>query len=348
MSSDDPLRYRQSRVRSFTECARRTILSAEGATGGVGSSADLGSALHAVVARILATLRQTGETQAPTQEAVEIMYEVMAEGPWVLDLEDQDWLRQMTLAFCDYTFVPQNILAIERRLAVDITCPDGKVRTFTGTPDAVIREGNGIMIPDWKSSLAIPRTPRDIQEGETIRGWEYLSDGGHFQGRSYGFLALSEWPGARQATTREINLRWNGAPREATMGRSEMEHVSRQLGLLMQQLDEALEGGEGHELAQPRPHPRQCATRCPVSRSCPIPREQRGLGTLTEMSDATTEAQRWLVIRALDKQMREALKAKHEATKKYIPVVDNLYLGWHAKSGGGREFAIKERTAPAA
>ena len=342
------LRYRQSRVRSYTECPRRTILSAEGATGEVGSSADLGSALHATVARILVTLRQTGEAQIPTQEAVEIMYEVLAEGPWVLDLEDHDWLRQMTLAFCNYVWIPQNILAVERRLRVDITCPDGKVRTFTGTPDAVIREGDGIVVPDFKSGLAIPRTPRDAQEGEVIRGWEYLSDGGHFQGRSYAFLCLSEWPGARQATTREMNLRWNGPPREATTGRSEMEHISRQLGLLMQQLDEALEGGEGHELAKPRPHPKQCNTRCPVARSCPIPQEQRGLGALTDMADATSEAQRWVVIRALDKQMRESLKAKHVAERKYIPVVDNLYLGWHAKSGGGREFAIKERTATAA
>jgi hypothetical protein len=81
-----------------------------------------------------------------------------------------------------------------------------------------------------------------------------------------------------------------------------------------------------------------------VARSCPIPQEQRGVGVLTEMSDATAEANRWLVIRALDKQMRVALKAKHEATKRYIPVVDDLVLGWHAKPSGGREFAIKERT----
>jgi hypothetical protein len=339
------LRYRQSRLRSFTECARRTVLQADGATGAVGASADLGSATHAVVAEILNTLKVTGQTQPPTQEAVEIMYEVLAKGTWVLDMEDHDWLRQMVLSFCKYSWVAQNILAVERRLSVDITCPDGKVRTFTGTPDAVIREGRGIIIPDFKSGLAIPRTPREApDEGQPIRGWEFLSDGGHFQGRSYGFLCLSEWPGALDATTREMNLRWNGPPREATMGRSEMEHVSRQLGLLMQQLDEALEGGEGHPLAAPRPHPKQCNTRCPVARSCPIPQEQRGLGALTEMSDATAEANRWLVIRALDKQMREALKAKHEATKKYIPVVDNLVLGWHAKPSGGREFAIKERT----
>ncbi len=341
----DPLRYRQSTIRSFTECARRTILSADGPTGLVGSSADLGSALHAVVANLLLTLRATGETQPPTQEAVEVMYETLAAGPWVLGLEDLDDLRQQVLSFCRYEWVPQNIMAVEERLSADITCPDGVVRRFTGTPDAVIREGDGIVIPDFKSGMENPRSPRESPaEGQPIRGWEYLSDGGYFQGRSYSYLGLTNWPGAQQSTTRQIGLRWNGPPREAVVGRAELEHIGRQLGLLMMQLDQAIEGGEGHDLAAPRPHPRQCNNRCPVARSCPIPQEQRGVGALTTMEDATAEANRFVVIDALRKNMLKALKAKHEAEKKYIPVVDGLVMGWHLKSGGGREFTIKERT----
>lgn len=347
--SDPALRFRQSTLRSYTECARRTVLAAEGPTGLVGSSADLGSALHAVCARILQTLKVTGETQTPTQEAVEIMYEVLADGPWVLGLEDHDLLRQMTLSFCRYEWVPQNIMAVEERLWADITCPDGVVRRFTGTPDAVIREGDGIVVPDFKGGMENPRSPRETPaEGQPIRGWEYLADGGYFQGRSYSFLALTNWPGAQQSTTRQIGLRWNGPPREATVGRAELEHIGRQLGLLMMQLERALEEGEGSELAAPRPHPRQCNTRCPVARSCPIPQEQRGVGALTTMEDATAEAQRFVVVDALRKNMLKSLKAKHEAVGLYIPVVDNLVLGWQPKSGGGREFTIKERTATAA
>lgn len=343
---ESPLRYRQSTLRSFTECARRTILSADGATGNVGAAGDLGSATHAVCARIWQTLKATGETQPPTQEAVEIMYEVLADGPWMLGLEDHDYLRQFVLSFCRYEWVPQNIMKVEARLSVPITCPDGKVRTFTGTPDAVIRENEGIVLPDLKTSLAVPRTPREAPpEGQPIRGWEYLSDGGYFQGRSYAFLALSEWPGAMWAKPRELNLRWNGPPREAVVDRGDMEHIARQLGLLMQQLDKAIEGGEGHELAQPRPHPKQCNTRCPVARSCPIPQEQRGPGVLTTMADATAEANRFVVVDALRKNMLKSLKAKHEAERAYIPVVDSLVMGWHEKSSGGREFTIRERPA---
>jgi PD-(D/E)XK nuclease superfamily protein len=332
------LRYRQSTLKAFTECPRRTVLDMGATTGLVGAAADLGSALHAVVARVLETLQMTGEAQIPTQEAVEIMYEVMAEGPWVLGLENQDWLRQMVLSFCRYEWVPQNILAVERRLSVDIVCPDGKTRTFTGTPDAVIREGQGIALPDFKSGLAVPRTPREPPpEGQPIKGWEYLSDGGYFQGRCYGFLGLSEWPAARWATPREINLRWNGPPREAAVGREDMEHIARQLGLLMMQLDGALDGRA--ELREPRPG-KQCANRCPVARSCPIPAEQRGLGALETDEDATAEANRWVTIRALDKQMREALKARHEMTETMIPTNDGL-LGWHEKPNGGRSFEIR-------
>jgi hypothetical protein len=343
---DPALRYRQSTLRSYSECPRRTVLSADGPTGLVGASADLGSALHAVCAAILNLLREGGEVQIPEQEGVEVMYSVLAAGPWVLGLEDQDWLRQMTVGFCqNYQWEPQHILKVEERLYADITCPDGKVRTFSGTPDALIREGRGIALPDFKSSLGVPRTPREEPpEGEPIRGWEYLSDGGYFQGRTYGFLALTAYPGAAFALPRELNLRWNTRPREARVERTDMEHIARQLGVLMMQWDNALSEGEGSDLAQPRPHPKQCNTRCPVARSCPIPKEQRGLGALETMEDATAEANRFVVVDALRKNMLKSLKAKHEAEKKYIPVVDGLVMGWHLKSGGGREFTLKERT----
>lgn len=335
----DYLRYRQSRLKAYTECPRRTVLDA----GFGGTPADLGSAVHAVAARILETLKETGEFQIPTQEAIEIMYEVMAEGPWVLDLEDQDWLRQMTLSFTEFSWNPAHILKVETRLYADIVCPDGKTRTFTGTPDAVIADPpRGVVIPDFKSGLAIPRTPREMPtEGEPIVGWEYLSEGGHFQGRGYGVLAMRNWPRAQYATTREQNLRWGGPPREATITRDELEHAERQLGLLMMQLDKALEEGEGSKLAYPRPGP-QCTTRCPVARSCPIPQEQRGLGALATLEDAKAEAERLQVISALRDQMTKALKAHHEATGEFIEVGSGELLGWHVSDSGKRRFELRK------
>jgi PD-(D/E)XK nuclease superfamily len=336
-------RYRQSRIRSFTECPRRCVLDTEWTAGLVGESAALGSALHAVVAEILRTLKAKDEPQMPTQEAVEVMYEVIAAGTWVLSPESLDWLLQMVLKFCEYEIQPSRILAIEELLTADICCPDGEVRTLSGTPDLLVADPGrppGIAIEDWKSSLGVPRSPRVAPpEGEPIVGEVYLHEGGHTQLRIYGYLALKRYPRAQYVTLRQRNLRWGGPPREASITRDDLEHIERQIGLLMMQLDEALREGEGHELAAPRPGP-WCASRCAVARSCPVPREMRGLGVLETPADAAAEAERWTMIRALDKQMRAALKVWVESTDTPVPVGDEL-LTWHDKPNGGREFCLK-------
>src|SRR3954463_5942427 len=80
--------FRQSLLSSFEQCPRRAMhgmaIDDDITVGNVGSSADLGSAFHAVAAEILRTLHRQGEEQIPTQEAVEILYEVLRAGPWVL------------------------------------------------------------------------------------------------------------------------------------------------------------------------------------------------------------------------------------------------------------------------
>lgn len=331
------LRYRQSRLRSFIECPRRTVHETGGVRGTVGASADLGSAFHATAAEILKTLWRAGEPTMATEEAVVIMREVLDEGPWVLDAPDDRWLRQMVCSFVAEPWNPARFLAIEDRLSFGLPCPDGEVRLLTGTPDLVIADPpRGLVIVDHKTGMGRPRDPREAPpEGEPIRGEEYMSAGAGFQLYVYGLLAFKQWPRAQTVTLREKNWRWGGPPREATMGREALEHVEPYVARVMMQLDGALTAGE----AEPRPGP-HCTTRCPVTRSCPVPSEQRGLGVLTDLSEATSEAERWVTIRALDKQMREALKAHHEATGTYIPVGDKQ-LGWHADPRGGRKFEMR-------
>jgi hypothetical protein len=310
--------------------------------GFVGSSADLGSAFHAISATIRQTLQDADEPQMATEECVVIAREVLANGSWVLTADDYRWLIQMVLSFADYQWPVDRFLAIERRLAIDIPCPDGELRTFTGTPDLVMADPpNGLIVVDDKTGLAKPRTPKELPpEGEAIRGIDYLHEGGYFQLVGYGTMLMLLKPRVQYVILREQNYRWNGPPREAVLARGDLEHTAPYLGLVMMQLDTALREGEDHELAKPRPGA-HCTSRCPVARSCPVPQEQRGLGVLTTPEDAMLEADRWVVIRALDKQMRESLKAHHEATEQFIPVAGG-FLGWHDKPSGGREFAIKE------
>lgn len=340
----DPLTFRQSRLKSYVTCPRRTVLDA----GWCGVEAELGSAFHAVAAEILRTLRATNQTQMPHQECIEVMREVMAKGPWVLPPGDgtaasagYDMLVQMTLALADERWPnPTRFLAIEDRLSHPVVGPDGVARLATGTPDLVIVDPpHTLLIIDHKTGLAIPPTPRSTSEDETIRGLQYMSDHADFQLRDYGLLALKQWPRAQRVILRERNWRWLGPWREAVMTREDLEHYEPWLGELMMKLELALADPES-ELAKPRPGA-HCTTRCPVARSCPIPQEQRGLGALATPADAMAEAERFVVIDALRKQMLKTLKSYHEATDEYIETNHGL-LGWHEKTNGGREFTIKE------
>lgn len=339
----DPLRYRQSTLRSYTSCPRRTILATDGTSGFVGSSAHLGSAFHAIAAEILTTLYQQSEQQISTEEAVAIARETLAAGEWVLGADDYRWLIQMVLSFAAYTWPVSRFMAIEKRLTCEILCPDGEIRPLTGTPDLVMADPpGGAIIVDHKTTLGVPRSPRDMpDEGEPIRGMDYLSEGGYFQLVAYGTLILHTWPRVQRVILREQNYRWNGPPREAVMSRDDLEHAQPYLGLLMQQLDTARREGEGHALSEPRPGP-WCTTRCPVARSCPIPQEQRGLGALATPEDATAEAERLQVISALRDQMTKALKAHHEATGEFIKVGSGELLGWHVNDGGKRRFELRK------
>jgi hypothetical protein len=345
----DPLRLRQSRLRSFTACPLRTINESEESVGFVGAAADLGSAFHAIAAEILLTLRRQGEQHIPTEEGVNIMREQLATGPWVLGMEDLAWLRQFVLAFCERTWTPERFVAVEKRLLCEVLCPDGEIRTISGTPDLLIAEPpDTVACLDWKTGQGVPRTPRELPaEGEPIRGTEYLSEGGYAQLAIYSLLVMRNYPSVQRVILREISVRWGGAPREAVLSRAALEHVEREVGLIAMQLDTAMREGEGHELAKPRPGP-HCVTRCPIARRCPVAREERGLGVLETLAHATAEAQAWEATGGLQKQRRKALVAFCESTGQYVPVGNDRFCGWFAKPSGGREFAIKERTATAA
>ncbi len=110
------------------------------------------------------------------------------------------------------------------------------------------------------------------------------------------------------------------------------------------QLDEGLREGEGSQFALPRPG-KQCVTRCPVALSCPVPAEQRGLGALGTPDAADAAAGRWVAIRALDKQLREGLKAHHEETGHCPEVGDGRVVRWDGPKGA-RKFGVHKPFVP--
>lgn len=341
-----PATYRQSLLASAETCMRRTWHSLHTpddlAVGYVEAAGDLGTVVHAVFAEAVATMRANGETQIPTQEMVEVLREVYTKSPIMLPSDERDALVGLCLAFCAYKIETRRVIGIEERLEAQIVCPDGKTRTLTGQPDLLIADPpEGIVIVDYKSGRGKPKAPRKAPpEGETVRGKQYLSDRGHFQLDTYGLLVLVNRPQANHVTLRELHLR-SGEIREATLSRMDLEHVEYELGVHMQKLEEAILAGGDDERWKPRPG-RHCLRSCPVAQSCPVPQEQRGLGSLASDEDADAMAKRYVVIDALRGQMRDGAKAYYEETGHALEVGDGTVMRWKEGTDRKRSFGVFE------
>lgn len=333
---------RQSLLASFEECPRRALLGLavddDITTGNVGASADLGSAFHAFAAEYLRTLYRHGERQMPTQEAVEVMYEVLAAGHWVLPADERDDLLWMVLGFCKYEWEPGRIMALERRFEADIVCPDGVTRTLPGQPDVLIADPpDGVVIVDYKSGRGRPKAPRENLEAEYAQGKQYLSERGHFQLDIYGLLAMRNLPQVGRAVLRELHLR-SGKVREAMLSRDELEHVERQIGMHLMLLEQAM--SDDPYLRRPRPGA-WCARKCPVAASCPVPAEQRGVGALDSEDAADEAAARYVNVDGLRNTLREQLRAYYEQTGRAPLVGDGTAVFWRPKpNGNGRSFGV--------
>lgn len=340
--------FRQSTLRAIEVCPRRTkhsLAAGDIATGWTEGAADLGTVFHAVAAEMMATLRRQGEAQMATEEAVVIAREVYAASPITLSAEDHDALNWMVLGFCKYKWRPERTLAIEEPLRIEVVCPDGVVRVAKGQPDLVIADPpKGLVVVDYKTTRAKPRAPREAPaEGEPIRGKEYLTDVGTFQRQFYGFLLLRSYPSVEYVTLRELLVRYpEEPPREATLQRSDLEHVEPRIGTAMMKLDDALSDPES-DFWRPKPG-RQC-NKCEVARSCPIPVEQRGDGALETQEDADALAQVYVVSKALYSQAASQLKAWEEAGNPPGRVNDREEVRWEPPVGKGRRFGLNERRA---
>ncbi len=332
---DPALRYRTTTLRQFaTGCPRSTVLSSKLTTGGFGSSGHRGSLLHAGIAEILRTLWRALEPRFErTEEAVVILREAAAKGPWVVTASDmfgvrnadgtiaQSGLVQMIGSVAQEVWPTSRFLIIEGapppfasegRMTAEVVCPDGEIRTLSGAPDLVIADPpSTAIVVDHKQSMARPQMPREaVPEGEPIRGVQYLTDpqADYFQLCCYAVLVMTAYPAVKTVIGRERNWRWMGPWREVTIRREDLEHILPYLGTVMMQLDEALREGEASKFMEPRAG-KQCLTRCSVKRSCPIAAEERGLGALDSPEAADAEGERWEVIKALHPDMRDALKA---------------------------------------
>lgn len=337
MQPGGPLR--QSILRTFDACPLSARFEVEGFRDWSTSSQALGTAFHEVAQRMLITLHAQGERQMPTQEAVEIAREVMADPKTPhLSTDQMADLVGMVIGFCDRKWTPENFLALGReheRLSADIECPDGITRTLTGLPDLIgANYPDGVTVVDFKSGWGVPPAPRD--DDWTKRGGRpYLSDRGVFQLDSYGLLVMRKYPAAQWAKLFELHVRV-GEVREAFLYRHELEHVEKHLGILLMRLDTALQEGPESKLWEPRPG--KWCSYCPRKSACPIPAEERGEGAIESDAMADQWAGELLRAEGMRKQRREALKAWFEATGYAAKTNDGREVRWDG--GKGSAYAV--------
>jgi hypothetical protein len=340
--------YRQSDLQGFTKCPRRLLNALLAGNdlplGFVGHTGQLGTAFHEFMRRYMLTIQAQDAEQMPTQEAIETMYEVLATLDFTLPFEALEELRWLVLGFCRFKWDPSRIFALEQRLTTDIVCPDGITRTLKGQPDILYLDPpDGLIVIDAKTGRGRPKGPRlEPEPLEVVEGREYLSD--LFQGDTYSLLGLDTWPAAMRVIFRQLHLR-SGQIRQGTLDREGLEHVRRGLAITMMQLDRAIQEGPNSALWKPRPGS-HCARQCPVSRSCPIPREMRGAGGIATPMQADAAAKAFAVLEGQRETLRVQLKEWVEDPVNPVPSVNaKEVMRWEPEEGKGRRFGVHPRRA---
>jgi hypothetical protein len=298
-----------------------------------------------------------GYESIPTEEAMVIAREVYREGSIILPTAERHTYAGLVLGFCGRKFKPQAIVALERRITLDMVCDDGETRTLKGQPDLITAiPPDGLELTDFKTGLGKPKRPRaGLPEGdEPVIGKQYLSDRGHFQLDTYGLLALKGvledgsrlLPTAKWARLREVPLRWPGEPdRIAVLTLDDLEHVEHHIADHMMMLDRAIREGKKSKLWKPRPGS-HCLKQCPVARSCPVPTEMRGDGAISTPQMADRVARRTAWASAQREQGLSQLKAYQEAGNDPGHVNEREVYRWGPEwdawetRGGGRKFGI--------
>lgn len=351
---------RQSLLASFDECHLRALFDIRYGWGYSSHPAAAGTIFHSFAAEAMRTMKALGETRIPVAEALEILYDVARQRnvpAWdrvVVPAHHWDKLRLGVIKFAkDNTFSVDRIVDIERRLTVPIRydLPDGRIieRFFTGQPDLLLWDPpDGAIILDYKLSWGLPPARRD-ETGEpesAEKEARRLSPEGFFQQRAYGFVVLKRYPALQKVTLREF-YPLKGVTRQATIYRHQMEHIERELAILIEGLDRAI--SEGPEFAGTggprdpwRASPGRGCQYCPKPSRCPIDSDARGAGAIESPEMAERYAAEYHVADRVRAHHRDALKAWAN-THGPVPVKDSKgrrVMGFNRKDDGRNVFEV--------
>lgn len=331
---------RQSNLATFSRCPLSARFELEA---GERYSPELirGTICHRVAAEIMRTLRRTGESAIPVQEALNIAYEQMAQvdvpskDVIVLSAEEKLNVIQFVVRFAtDWEFDGARILAVEERLTHTIKCEDGVERVLTGSPDAIIADPpDALIVPDYKSGWGPPKTPRSDEPAEPRR---YLTERGHYQLDTYGLLALVRYPKAERVTLHEVHPRASES-RDAVLERDDMQEVERLIGIDLMLMDRATSEGRDSKVWKAVGGTSQCGW-CIGRHECPKASQRLDVKPILDLGMAVDYAERVEAVTPYRaKDLIPACKAWVEANGP-IPLPDGRVLGWRNLAEKGRRF----------
>jgi hypothetical protein len=156
-----PERYSQTFLRTADQCRRAGYLYVKHGGGVPSHELHRGSAIHAVIERMIGDLLAQGERsmvgedgQADGSMVSALVDEVLRENPgWVLPVGEADAVRVMAWHAANaLTVDPERVLGVERKFVMDVAG-----RVVSGKLDlALLTDTRTAEVVDWKSSFFVP------------------------------------------------------------------------------------------------------------------------------------------------------------------------------------------------
>jgi len=339
-----PEPLRRTMLEKLDECALSAKFELDGTPFNTHPQA-AGILFHRAMAEILRTMMRQGEQEIPSQEAVEILYEAARQR----DVPPAERVRcswrdlalvRLGVVKCvtDNRFSIEKIVSIEERLTVPIVYVDDQgeivTREISGQPDVLLAElADTAVILDWKLTWALPperKTPTDHDQ----QFGSHVSYEGYFQQRFYALVVMRTYPQIQRVRLREY-YPLRGKVRVATVTRERLEHIEREMALLVYEHDRLV-----REQGPWRPSPGKHCGYCRAPIKCPLTPEEKAEGAIISNEMAERYAAEREVADEVRKRRTEALKVwvKNHGPVKIKASKERREIGWRIGPSGGKNF----------
>lgn len=298
---------RQSTLQKFDDCPLSSLFQLRYGQGWSTHPQARGTIFHRFAAEALREMQRNDSESIPVGVALSILEETLRQRDVPpeeiirVPLRDIPALRMACAKFAkDNSFSIRQIVDIERRVAAEITYPDGDGRpvrrVLTGQLDVLLaKPPDEAVVIDWKDSWGLP--PKRHEDAEDPG----VSYHGYFQQRFYGWLIMKTFTNINAVTLREFYPRRTEV-RPARLRRDQLDAVERDLRVLIEAWDRAIATGPPHTLSMEdvershwTPQPGKHCDYCEAPHLCPIEDD----AALPKAVRTPEQAARWAATRTV-------------------------------------------------